>query len=81
MKFYTVDGTYFITLKEARRQAQSQAVDSFHDVEVNIVEVSNDRINLLRMLNVDGGHTVIGDVVFVAKSKQAKQRAQKESRK
>lgn len=69
MKFYTADGSYFLTKENAERAARDVAANSYHDVTVERVEVDTTRENVLRMLNVEGGHTVSQEIVYTAKAK------------
>lgn len=69
MKFYTADGVYFLTKESAERAARQSATNSYYDVDVERVEVETTRENILRMLNVDGGHTVSKEIVYTAKAK------------
>lgn len=70
MRFYVADGTYFATKDEAERSAREKAVDSYHDVQVELVEVETTKANVLAMLNVEGGHTKALGVVYTAKGKK-----------
>ncbi len=70
MKFYSTEGKYFATLGQASRFARLEARAHRRDVEVQLVEVSTKRDNILRMLNVEGGDTVFVDVVFIAAGKR-----------
>jgi hypothetical protein len=70
MKFYSTEGKYFTTLGEASRHARQEARAGRRDVEVQLVEVSTKRDNVLRMLNTDGGDTVFVDVVYIANGKR-----------
>lgn len=69
MKFYTTDGVYFLTKEEAVKRAREAAAESYHHVDVQRVEVDTTRDNVLRMLNVDGGHTQDIETVFTAQAK------------
>lgn len=69
MRFYTCDGTYFTTQEAASKAAREMAANSYHDVPVERVEVDTTRENVLRMLNVQGGHTETVEVVYTAKAK------------
>jgi ribosomal protein L23 len=69
MKFYTADGVYYLTKQEAEKRAREAAAESYYDVTVERVEIDTTRDNILRMLNVDGGHTVDKGVVYTAKAK------------
>jgi hypothetical protein len=73
MKFYRVASEeiapYCMTLDEAKKVARSIAENSYHDIEVEAVEVSTDKANILRMLNTEGGTDVTLGIVYTAKAK------------
>ncbi len=70
MKFYVADGKYFLTKDDASRSAREVAASSQHDCDVEIVDVGTTRDVVLRMLNVEGGHTTSHGVVYTAKAKK-----------
>jgi hypothetical protein len=74
MKFYrmsdAMDGVpYYTTLEEAKKAARFNAVESYHDIVVDEIEVSTDKANILRLLNVAGGTDQIIRTVYTAKAK------------
>lgn len=70
MKFYYVDNSFYITKREAAEAARYSAKDSYDDISVDLVEVDNDRANVLRLLNDSGGYMrVLRHGVYVAKGK------------
>jgi hypothetical protein len=74
MKFYRVtadcDGMpYCATLDEAKKAARHYAASSYHDIEVEQVEIATDRANILRLLNTAGGTDVSVGIVYTAKAK------------
>lgn len=69
MKFYTCEGKYFTKQSDANKAAREEAKTSYSDVEVQRVSVALDRENVLRMLNMDGHHTVEEEVVYVTRGR------------
>ena len=69
MKFYTCEGKYFTKQTDATKFAREEAKNSYSDIEVQRVSVALDRENVLRMLNVDGGHTVEEEIVYVTRGR------------
>ncbi len=70
MRFYTVDSAFYVTKREACAAARQQAKTSYHNVEVDLVDVRNDREALFRLLTDQGGFvTTIRRAVFVAAAK------------
>ena len=73
MKFYFVNAEsgapYYATLDEAKKAARSAAADSYDDIEVQQVEITTDRANILRLLNVAGGTDILKGVVYTAKAR------------
>lgn len=75
MKFYFVNADvggepYTATLDAAKRLAREAASNSYHDVDVEVVEVSTDKENVLRLLNIAGGTHASQGVVYTAKAKK-----------
>lgn len=70
MRFYVTDGVYFTTKEAAEKAAREVAANSFSPVDVELVEVATTRDNILRMLNVEGGHTETKATVYSAKGKR-----------
>jgi hypothetical protein len=74
VKFYRVtadcDGMpYCATLAEAKQAARYYATTSYHDIDVEQVEIATDRANILRLLNTSGGTDVSVGTVYTAKGK------------
>lgn len=69
MRMYVVEGRYVATKAEAVAEAQRLANEKGYDVPVENVYVSLHKVNVLRMLNVEGGHTETLEVVHMAKPK------------
>jgi len=70
MRFYTVDSAFYLTKREAVAAARHQAETSYHNVEVDLVDVRNDRETLFRLLTDMGGFAnTIRRAVYVAAAK------------
>lgn len=74
MRFYYSEGVYYTTQEAACKAARDSAAGSYQDVPVERVEVDTTRDNVLRMLNVEGGHTQMMEVVYTAKAKLKRSR-------
>ena len=70
MRFYSVDTAFFTTKREAAAAARHVAKTSYHNVEVDLVDVRADRATLSRLLNDEGGFVnTIRRAVYVAAAK------------
>lgn len=70
MRFYSVDTAFFTTKREAAAAARHAAKTSYHNVEVDLVDVRNDRETLFRLLTDMGGFAnTIRRAVYVAAAK------------
>lgn len=70
MKFYSVEGTYFAKMGDATKHARTVTKETRTSTEVHAVEVSTKRDNILRLLNMEGGDTVFGEIVYVASGRK-----------
>lgn len=59
MKLYYCDGMYFAKQSDANRFARELAKTSYSDILVLRAEVATSRDNVLRMLNQEGGDSIL----------------------
>ena len=70
MRFYSVDSSFYMTKREAVEAARYAAETSYHNVEVDLIEVRNDRETIYRLINDMGGYVnTLTRAVYVAAAK------------
>jgi len=73
MKFYYLADAemepIYLTLAEARKDANHIAKDSYHDVKVEQVDIPLDRANIRRLANASSGTMNTLRTVYVAKAR------------
>ena len=70
MRLYCTEGKYFAIKRDAEKEAREIAKNSYSDVKVEYVFVATDKSNVIRMLNVEGGHTQTLEVVYTTKGRK-----------
>lgn len=58
MKLYFTDSRYYGTKGEAMKAAREAARQAYDYTPVDLVMVATDKANILRLANVEGGHTI-----------------------